>query len=41
MAASFIPPKTRGTDLWLGLSVAYAGLTRRLRSAYAGGAGSF
>ena len=28
-------------DLWLGLSVAYAGLTRRLRSAYAGGAGSF
>ena len=40
MAASFIPPKTWGTDLWLGLSVAYAGLTRRLRSAYAGGAGS-
>ena len=28
-------------DLWLGLSVAYAGLTGRLRSAYAGGAGSF
>ena len=28
-------------DLWLGLSVAYAGLTWRLRSAYAGGAGSF
>ena len=26
---------------WLGLSVAYAGLTRRLRSAYAGGTGSW
>ena len=39
MAAFFIPPKIWG--VWLGLSVAYAGLTRRLRSAYAGGAGSF
>ena len=28
-------------DLWLGLSVAYARLTRRLRGAYAGVAGSF
>ena len=28
-------------DSWLGLSVASAGLTRRLRGAYAGGAGSF
>ena len=28
-------------DLWLGLSVAYVRLTRRLRGAYAGGAGSF
>ena len=42
MAAFFIPPKIWGpTCVWLGLSDAYAGLTRRLRSAYAGGAGSF
>ena len=41
MAAFFIPPKIWGLLVWLGLSVAYAGLTRRLRSAYAGGAGSF
>ena len=33
--------KFGGLLVWLGLSVAYAGLTRRLRSAYAGGAGSF
>ena len=32
--------KCGGLLLWLGLSVAYAGLTLRLRSAYAGGAGS-
>ena len=33
--------KFAGLLVWLGLSVANAGLTRRLRSAYAGGAGSF
>ena len=33
--------KFGGLLVWLGLSLAYAGLTRRLPSAYAGGAGSF
>ena len=38
---SFAASFTFVGDLWLGLSVAYARLTRRLRGASAGGAGSF